>query len=86
MPHEPATDKSFTYFALLEAFEKHGCPVCRFMAEYSQSYLETLFYEQVNDVGIRRKLRASRGFCNWHAWQARQITNSALGVAIWPMT
>jgi hypothetical protein len=82
MSREPATDKSFTYFALLDAFDKQGCPVCRFMAEYSQSYLETLFYEQVNDVGIRRKLRASRGFCNWHAWQARQIVSSAIGVAI----
>ena len=82
MPRKPATDKSFTYFALLEAFDKQGCPICRFMAEYSQSYLETLFYEQVNDVGIRRQLRASRGFCNWHAWQARQIASSALGVAI----
>ena len=82
MSREPATDKSFTYFALLNAFDKEGCPVCRLMAEYSLSYLDTFFYEQVNDVGIRRKLRASRGFCNWHAWQARQITSSALGVAI----
>ncbi len=82
MPRESATDKSFTYFALLEAFDKRGCPVCRFMAEYSLSYLEALFYEQVNDVGIRRKLRDSRGFCNWHAWQAREIASSALGVAI----
>jgi Family of unknown function (DUF6062) len=82
MPREPATDKSFTYFALLEAFDKHGCPVCRLMVEYSQSYLDTLFYEQVNDVGLRRKLRDARGFCNWHAWQARKIASSALGMAI----
>ena len=82
MPREPAMEKSFTYFALLDAFDKEGCPVCRFMVEYSHSYLDTLFYEQVNDVGIRRKLRASRGLCNWHAWQARQIASSALGVAI----
>jgi Family of unknown function (DUF6062) len=82
MPLDPATDKSFTYFALLEALDKQGCPVCRFMAEYSLTYLEALFYEQVNDVGLRQKLRASRGFCNWHAWQARQIASSALGVAI----
>jgi Family of unknown function (DUF6062) len=77
-----ATDKSFTYFALLEGFSKSGCPVCRFMEEYSLSYLDALFYEQVNDGGIRRKLRHARGFCNWHAWQASKIANSALGVAI----
>lgn len=82
MAREPVTDKSFTYFALLEAFDKPGCPVCRFMAEYSLSYLDTLFYEQVNDVGLRRKLRDSRGFCNWHAWQASKTARSALGVAI----
>lgn len=82
MALEPATDKSFTYFALLEAFGKKGCPVCRFMAEFSLTYLGAFFYEQVNDVGLRQKLRASRGFCNWHAWQARQIASSALGVAI----
>jgi hypothetical protein len=67
---------------LLEAFDKQGCPVCRLVMDASLSYLDTLFYEQVNDVGVRRKLRASRGFCNWHAWQARQITSSALGVAL----
>jgi hypothetical protein len=82
MSGEWALNKSFTYFALFEALEKPGCPVCRFMAEYSRSYLDAFFYEQVNDVGIRRKLRDSRGFCNWHAWQARQIASSALGVAI----
>jgi hypothetical protein len=82
MLYEPAPDKSFTYFALLEAFDKHGCPICRFMTEYSLSYLDALFYEQVNDVGIRQKLRDSRGFCNWHAWQATKIASSALGVAI----
>jgi hypothetical protein len=79
---KPAADKSFTYFALLEALGKSGCPVCRLMEEYSLSYLDALFYEQVNDAGIRRKLRHARGFCNWHAWQARAIATSALGVAI----
>jgi hypothetical protein len=52
------------------------------MEEYSLSYLDGLFYEQVNDVGMRRKLREARGFCNWHAWQAKKISSSALGVAI----
>jgi len=48
----------------------------------TRPHLDTLFYEQVNDVGLRRKLRDARGFCNWHAWQARKIASSALGVAI----
>jgi Family of unknown function (DUF6062) len=82
MSRQAAMDKSFTYFAVLEAFGKSGCPVCRLMEEYSLSYLDALFYEQVNDVGIRRKLREARGFCNWHAWQAKRIASSALGMAI----
>ena len=82
MSRQSGMDKSFTYFALLEAFGKSGCPVCRLMEEYSLSYLDALFYEQVNDVGTRRKLREARGFCNWHAWQAKKIASSALGVAI----
>jgi hypothetical protein len=79
---QSATNKSQTYFALIESFGKRGCPVCRLMEEYSLHYLDVLFYEQVNDVGIRRKLREARGFCNWHAWRVRKIANSALGVAI----
>src|SRR5262245_38559655 len=82
MSDASAPDKSFTYFALLEALEKPGCPVCHVMAEYSHRYLAAFFYEQVNDVGIRRKLRRSRGFCNWHAWQAKEVTSNAFGVAI----
>ena len=79
---QSSTDKSFTYFALLNAFGKRGCPICRLMDEYSLAYLDALLYEQVNDAGVRRKLRDARGFCNWHAWQARTIANSALGVAL----
>jgi hypothetical protein len=82
MSRQSAADKSFTYFALLEAFGKSGCPVCRLMEEYSLSYLDALFYEQVNDVGTRRKLREARGFCNWHAWQTKRIATNAFGVAI----
>lgn len=82
MGQKVPSDKSPTYFTLLEAFGKRGCPVCRLMEEYSLSYLDSLLYEQVNDVGIRRKLRGARGFCNWHAWQARRIAASALGVSI----
>jgi hypothetical protein len=79
---QSTTAKSLTYFALIEAFSKSRCPVCHFMEEYSRRYLDALFCEQVNDIGIRRKLRATCGFCNWHAWQATKPASSALGVAI----
>jgi hypothetical protein len=52
------------------------------MEEASASYLDTLLYEQVTDVGVRRKLRQARGLCHWHSWEARKLTTAALGVAI----
>jgi hypothetical protein len=75
-------EKSSVYFALSEACEKSGCPVCRIMEDASASYLDTLFYEQVTDVGVRRKLRQARGLCNWHSWGARRLLTAALGMAI----
>jgi len=75
-------ERSAVYFALLEALGKSGCPVCRIVEEASANYLDTLFYEQVTDVGVRRKLRQARGLCNWHSWEVRKIPTAALGVAI----
>jgi Family of unknown function (DUF6062) len=82
MPLRPSVEKSSVYFALLDALTKSGCPVCRIVEEASAHYLDTLFYEQVTDVGVRRKLRQARGLCNWHGWMARNIPTAALGVAI----
>jgi hypothetical protein len=82
MSRRSHVEKSSVYFALLEALGKSGCPVCRIMDEASASYLDTLFYEQVTDVGVRRKLRQSRGLCNWHGWRASNMPTAGLGVAI----
>ena len=82
MPSRPTVPKNSVYFAVLGALAKHGCPVCRIMEEASASYLDTLFYEQVTDVEVRRKLRRARGLCNWHSWWARRITSAALGISI----
>jgi hypothetical protein len=82
MPDHSSSAKSSVYFGLLEACEKDGCPVCRLMEEASASYLDTLFYEQVTDVGVRRKLRQARGLCNWHSERVSHLTTAALGVSI----
>jgi hypothetical protein len=78
----PTGEKTSVYFAVLGALVKHGCPVCRLMEDASASYLDTLFYEQVTDVEVRRKLRRARGLCNWHSWRAGKITSAAMGLAI----
>ncbi|MEJ2711482.1 MAG: DUF6062 family protein [Anaerolineales bacterium] len=72
-----------TYFDLLEACSQPGCPVCSVVHQSTNRYLENLFYENVNDVELRAKLVASRGFCNQHAWMAlKPGVGDALGVAI----
>ncbi len=72
-----------TYFALLEACEQIGCPVCRVVQQSVERYLDSLFYEHVNDGWVRRDLRKSLGFCHAHAWLVLDKgLGDALGVAI----
>jgi len=74
--------KYLSYFKLCEALSQPGCPICTLVERDSWRYLDALLYERVNDVGTRKELRKSLGFCNWHAWQSLEISNCALGLAI----
>ena len=74
--------KFMSYFELRDAFSEEGCPVCRLLIKWTRRYLDSLFYEYVNDSGIRGRLRESHGLCNWHAWMAATIDNSPSGIAI----
>lgn len=74
--------KFTSYFELRDAFYEKGCPVCRLLLKWTRSYLDSLFYEYVNDPRIRDQLRESHGFCNWHAWMAATIDHSQSGIAI----
>ncbi len=71
------------YRNLIDACGQSGCPVCRLVSEAVRSYLDHLFYENVNDGGVRNLLRNSLGFCNTHAWQILETgVGNALGIAI----
>jgi hypothetical protein len=76
------SSKFVTYFDLLEAFARPGCPVCALLEQGARKALDALFYEQVNDPVTRDRLVESHGFCNWHAWMLPDMPNSALGVAL----
>jgi len=76
------SSKFITYFQLLDAFGKAGCPVCTLVERGALRALDGLMYEQVNDPFTRDRLVESHGFCNWHAWMLPGIHNSALGVAL----
>ena len=68
-----------------ELFEV-GCPLCRHRVAQGRRFLHSLVYEGVNDVGFRRVLEQSHGFCGHHAvalYEAdREEMGGALGAAI----
>lgn len=67
--HRHPTDdgKSFSYFDYLERFGIEGCPLCSMVVDREKRYASSLFYENVNDVLIRKKFREARGFCEVHS-------------------
>ena len=74
---------SSTAYDLLNACRQPGCPVCRLEGRAVERYLDVLFYESVNDVQVRVRLRLSLGFCREHAWLAvDKKPGNALGFAI----
>jgi Family of unknown function (DUF6062) len=76
------SEKFVGFVRLVEACGQPGCPVCHCVKTSSRQYLDALLYEQVTDPDTRRRLRASWGFCNWHAWMLVEVRDAAFGAAI----
>ena len=74
--------KFIGFFRLVDACDRQGCPICRCVTDDARQYLDSLLYEQVTDPHLRRRLHASWGFCNWHAWMLREVSDPAFGSAI----
>lgn len=72
-----------TVYDFINACREPGCPVCRLESHTVERYIDRLFYESVNDIETRERLRASLGFCREHAQLAvdKKLGN-ALGFAI----
>jgi len=77
-----AKTKWLDFIHLCDAFDVEGCPICTVVERACYRHLDNLFYECVNDVGVRERLAASRGFCNRHAHLALRIPNTNSGIAI----
>jgi len=74
-------EKHMPFFTLKEALGKKECPIC-YLAERSvKMNIDNLLYENVNDVGVARKLNESLGFCKEHSRKIAE-TSEALGIAI----
>jgi hypothetical protein len=79
---DDAQAKWLDFVYLCDAFDAEGCPVCTAVQRACYRRLDHLFYEYVNDIGVRQRLAASRGFCNRHAHLALRIPNASSGIAI----
>jgi len=77
----PVLDKHSAFFNLEDAIKESGCPICRLQKKWTDSFIETILYESVNDKFFRSKLAKTEGFCATHSHVMGQFTNS-LGLAI----
>ena len=73
---------ALSYFTLLDTLDTGACPICSLVDRESKNHLHALYYEFVNDAGVRDTLHRSRGFCNWHAWTSTEIPCSGTGISI----
>ncbi len=77
----PRPSKHSTYFDVLDACKKRGCPICTLALVVVGQYLDSIVYESVNDPQTRLGLVAARGYCNDHSWQLRDM-RAGLGSAL----
>jgi hypothetical protein len=71
-----------TAFEVREALQEPGCAVCRLTLRSVSRLIQSIAYEQVNDLALRKDLRRARGFCNTHAHQWLREARSVLGTAL----
>ncbi|NOY78747.1 MAG: hypothetical protein GXO76_12860 [Calditrichaeota bacterium] len=73
--------KDSLYFDFEEAFAAEECPVCHLLDLRERRYIESIFYESVNDPGVRKKFRQAGGLCKRHT-QLLIDLGDILGLAI----
>jgi Family of unknown function (DUF6062) len=79
---ERSSSKWLEFIHLCDAVQADGCAICTLIEKACHRHLDNLFYESVNDVGVRQRLFASKGFCNRHAHLATRVPNADSGIAI----
>lgn len=67
---------------LIAALGQPGCPVCRLASEAVDAFLQSVCYEQVNDLDLRAELRAAGGFCRADAHRFLTQRHGQLATAI----
>lgn len=69
-------------FEVRDALLEPGCPICSLALRSVGKLLQSIAYEQVNDVDTRAHLRRAGGFCNTHAYRWLREAHNVLGTAI----
>jgi hypothetical protein len=77
-----AAPRDATAFEVRDALGASGCVVCRLALRSVARLLQSVAYEQVNDINLRARLRKRRGFCTLHAHQWLRESHNVLGTAI----
>ncbi|HTR82458.1 MAG TPA: DUF6062 family protein [Bacteroidota bacterium] len=65
--------RSIPWVRLIEGLQAGGCPLCEIVNASMHKHVDSILYEYVNDVGVRKVLHSSFGFCNRHAWLAKDV-------------
>jgi len=78
-PIEP--ERHFTFFKIWDAFAQTECPLCYLTRKARNLFLSSLWYESVNDVGLRNRLHRSLGFSP-EAAATSQAMGDSLGMSI----
>jgi len=72
----------FSYFDLIEVFEKPGCAVCNLLLRDADRYISSLLYEYSMDLQVQRTFREARGLCNEHGWQLVNHRGGVLNITV----
>ncbi len=66
-------EKSILTAHLEEALEQPRCALCHLADEAEHRYIDVLLHELVNDLGVRERLKKTRGFCHRHTIRLVEI-------------
>jgi hypothetical protein len=72
----------FSYFDMIEVFEKPGCAVCNLLLRDAERFITSLLYEYTLDGQIQGKIRAARGLCNQHSWHLMSYRGNVLNITV----
>lgn len=73
--------KSNSYYALIEALRRPGCPICQQVDDAVRQRIDAFLYEQITVIARRDEIRNARGFCSVHGSMISG-TGRMLGTAI----